>query len=120
MNERRGTRRFAVSLPVMIWRNGQSSALGTTRDISSNGVYFFLGQPLRPGADIDLAVRLTTEITQGREMFLWASGRTVRLEDSPNSPAGRIVNDIYTSNKRNAPIHNRQFSVQTAQTAPMP
>ena len=90
MNERRGTRRFAVSLPVMIWKSGQSSALGTTRDISSNGVYFFLDQPLRPGADIDLAVRLTTEITQGREMFLWASGRTVRLEDSPDSPAGRI------------------------------
>ena len=70
--------------------NGQSSALGTTRDISTNGVYFFLDQPLRPGADIDLAIRLTTEITQGREMFLWASGRTVRLEDSHDSRAGRI------------------------------
>ena len=74
----------------MVWMNGQNSALGTTRDISTNGVYFFLDQPLRPGADIDLAIRLTTEITQGQEMFLWVSGRTVRLEDSPDSRAGRV------------------------------
>ena len=90
MRDRRMTRRFNVSLPVLVWMNGQTSALGTTRDISTSGVYFFLDQPLLPGAPIDLAIRLTTEITQGREMFLWASGRTVRLEDSPDSPVGRI------------------------------
>lgn len=90
MDERRGTRRFTVSLPLMVWMNGQSSALGTTRDISTNGVYFFLDQPLRPGTDIDVAIRLTSEITQGKEMFLWASGRTLRLENSPDSLAGRI------------------------------
>ncbi len=90
MRDRRSTRRFQVSLPVMVWRSGMTSVLGTTRDISTSGIYFFLDQPLLPGEAIDLAIRLTSDITQGKEMVLWASGRAVRLEEPGNSQCGRI------------------------------
>jgi len=116
MRDRRGTRRFQVNLPVMVWKSGMTSVLGTTRDISTNGVYFFLDQPLPPGEPIDLAIRLTADITQGKEMVLWACGRTVRLESSPNSHPGRVgvaaLISCYHSLRNESPLAHKAASAR--------
>jgi len=83
MTERRTTRRYDLSLPIII-RIPTEKALdtqrGQTRDISTRGLYFVVEQNLEAGSELDLTLTLPAEITHGTEVFVGAMGKVVRVE----------------------------------------
>jgi hypothetical protein len=84
MTERRTTRRYDLSLPVMVRlpvEKEVSSRSGKTRDISTRGVYFIIENNMSPGAELDLTMTLPAEVTGGTEVLVRAMGRVVRIEN---------------------------------------
>jgi len=83
MSERRGARRYDLSLPVMIRIPAQGFAAtqnGKTRDISTRGLYFVIDQDVRAGSDLDIMLTLPSEMTNGGEVLVKATGKIVRVE----------------------------------------
>jgi hypothetical protein len=78
--ERRVGQRFAFNLPVSV-RDVPSSAegLGFTQDLSSRGAFFFTDMPLIEGAEIELTLRMPSEITLGENMRVRCRGRVLRI-----------------------------------------
>jgi len=83
MTERRTTRRYDLSLPVIIRtpaKRAEGGREGQTRDISTKGLYFVFDQDLEAGSELDLTLRLPAEITQGAEVLVRALGKVLRVE----------------------------------------
>jgi hypothetical protein len=83
MTERRTARRYDLSLPVIIripTERAVDSQEGKTRDISTRGLYFVVGQDLQAGSELDITLTLPAEITHGTEVFVRALGKVVRVE----------------------------------------
>ncbi len=83
MTERRTTRRYDLSLPIIIripsaWT--LASRQGKTRDISTRGLYFVVDQNLEAGSELDITLTLPAEITRGCEVFVRALGKIVRID----------------------------------------
>ena len=83
MEERRTTRRYDLTLPIsirfaverLVGRQG-----GKTRDISTRGLYFVIGQDVDAGSELDITLTLPAEITHGTDVFVRAQGKVVRVE----------------------------------------
>lgn len=93
MAERRSTRRYELSLPVIIRipaDGGAESKEGETRDISKRGVYFVLDQDLEAGSELDITLTLPAELTNGSEVLVRASGKVVRVERRSEDGAKRM------------------------------
>jgi c-di-GMP-binding flagellar brake protein YcgR len=83
MTERRTTRRYDLSLPIIIripTERALESQQGKTRDISTRGLYFVIDQNLEAGSELDITLTLPAEITHGTEVFVRALGKVVRVE----------------------------------------
>jgi len=83
MTERRSTRRYDLSLPIIVRvpaERALDSQHGKTRDISTRGLYFVVDQNLESGSQLDLTMTLPAEITNGSEVFVRALGKVVRVE----------------------------------------
>ena len=83
MTERRSTRRYDLSLPIIVRvpaERALDSQHGKTRDISTRGLYFVVDQNLESGSQLDLTMTLPAEITRGSEVFVRALGKVVRVE----------------------------------------
>ena len=84
MIERRATRRYDVSLPVIIrgplGRNA-GSQIGRTRNISTGGVYFTIDNSLSAGAALNFAMAVPVKLTRGAEVFLEAIGKVLRVDN---------------------------------------
>ena len=83
MTERRTTRRFDLSLPVIVrvpLQRAMDSQKGKTRDISPRGLYFVITQDVEAGSEIDITLTLPAEITNGTEVFVRALGKVLRVE----------------------------------------
>ena len=83
MSERRGARRYDLSLPVMVRIPAQGFAgtqSGKTRDISTRGLYFVIDHDVRAGSNLDIMLTLPREMTNGDEVLVKASGKIVRVE----------------------------------------
>jgi hypothetical protein len=52
---------------------------GFTQDLSSRGVFFFTDTPLEAGAEIELTLRMPSEITLGESMPVRCQGRILRV-----------------------------------------
>src|ERR1041384_7150636 len=64
MSERRGARRYDLSLPVMVRIPAQGfvgTQNGKTRDISTRGLYFVIDQNVRAGSELDIMLTLPRE-----------------------------------------------------------
>jgi hypothetical protein len=84
MTERRAARRYDLSFPVTVRPSaGATSAQqkGTTRDVSTRGVYLLLDRIVSPDADFDLTMMLPTEMAGGTGVFVRAVGKVVRVEE---------------------------------------
>lgn len=89
MTERRTSRRYDLSLPVIVRmpaERAENSQEGKTRDISTRGLYFVLDQQLKAGSELDITLTLPAEITRGSDVIVRAIGRVVRIE--PRSEDG--------------------------------
>jgi len=83
MTERRTTRRYELSLPIIIripTERALDTQQGKTRDVSTRGLYFVVEQNLEAGSELDITLTLPAEITHGSEVFVRALGKVVRVE----------------------------------------
>jgi PilZ domain-containing protein len=83
VNERRTTRRYDLTLPVIVRVPTEHSLVkqeGSTRDISTRGLYFVVDQNVEPGSELDITLKLPAEVTHGSEVCVKALGRVIRVE----------------------------------------
>jgi hypothetical protein len=88
MTERRSARRYDLCLPVSVRiPAGAQPRSGTTRDISTRGVYFVLDEALSAGSQFDFTLTLPSELTGDAEVFVCAHAKVIRVE--PRHEGGR-------------------------------
>ena len=83
MTERRTSRRYDLSLPIIIripTEQALDSQQGKTRDISTRGLYFVIDQNLEAGSELDITLTLPAEVTHGTEVLVRALGKVLRVE----------------------------------------
>jgi hypothetical protein len=86
--ERRVGQRFPYLLPLSLRQPGTSvEGVGFTQDLSSRGVFFFTNAPLAEGSEIELTLRMPSEITLGESMPVRCRGHILRVErPAPSTP----------------------------------
>ena len=79
-HERRVGQRFPYLLPLFV-RQPENGAEGPgfTQDLSSCGVLFFTDVPLREGSEVEITLRMPSEITLGESMPVRCRGRILRI-----------------------------------------
>jgi len=78
--ERRVGQRFPYLLSVSLRQpSAVIEGVGFTQDLSSRGVFFFTDAPLAEGAEIELTLRMPSEITLGESMPVRCRGRILRI-----------------------------------------
>jgi PilZ domain len=78
--ERRIGQRFAFNLPVSLrYLATSAEGLGFTQNLSSRGVFLFTDMALSEGAEIELTLRMPSEITLGENMRVRCRGRVLRV-----------------------------------------
>jgi hypothetical protein len=78
--ERRVGQRFPYLLPLSLRQPGTSlEGVGFTQDLSSRGVFFFTNAPLTEGSEIELTLRMPSEITLGESLPVRCRGRVLRV-----------------------------------------
>jgi PilZ domain-containing protein len=78
--ERRVGQRFSYHLPLSL-RQPQAclEGVGFTQDLSSRGVFFFTDAALTEGNEIEITLRMPSEITLGESMPVRCRGRILRV-----------------------------------------
>ena len=78
--ERRVGQRFSYLLPISIRQPSLGlEGAGFTQDLSSRGVFFFTDLDLKEGAEIEVTLRMPSEITLGENMPVRCRGRVLRV-----------------------------------------
>ena len=83
ITERRTSRRYDLSLPVLVRVPTEKlvdSQKAKTRDISPRGLYFVMDREPQTGSRLDLVLTLPTEVTSGTEVLVHAWGKVLRVE----------------------------------------
>jgi hypothetical protein len=92
--ERRIGQRFAFNLPVALRDVATASeGLGFTQDLSSRGAFLFTDMALSEGTEIELTLKMPSEITLGESMRVRCRGRVLRIvkpADNGWRPSGEI------------------------------
>ncbi len=81
MTERRTVRRYQVAIPIAVWGPDLKQLQGTTRDMSTNGVYLFVDEPVSVGAPLQFLLRLPTGSTNPEETLVRGHGKAMRVEE---------------------------------------
>jgi PilZ domain len=85
--ERRVGQRFPYLLPLSLRQPGTSvEGVGFTQDLSSRGVFFFTNAALSEGAEIELTLRMPSEITLGESMPVRCRGHILRVIRPATTP----------------------------------
>lgn len=89
--ERRAGQRFPYALPISFRQTADSiEGVGFTQDLSSRGVFFFTSAPLTEGAEIEITLRMPSEITLGDGMPVRCRGRILRvIRPAPSAAESR-------------------------------
>src|ERR1700726_1703026 len=78
--ERRVGQRFPYLLPLSLRQPAASlEGVGFTQDLSSRGGFFFTDSPLTEGTEIEITLRMPSEITLGESMPVRCRGRILRV-----------------------------------------
>jgi PilZ domain len=78
--ERRIGQRFAFNLPVSLCDVATAAeGLGFTQDLSSRGAFLFTDMALSEGAEIELTLKMPSEITLGESMRVRCRGHVLRI-----------------------------------------
>ena len=93
-SERRTTQRFTMRLPLTVrWTTG--AAVGETstesRDVSSRGVYFYLGKDVKEGSPVEILLTLPNEITLAGPVRVRCLGRVQRTESRDEASVGVVA-----------------------------
>lgn len=83
-SERRTSRRFNMSLPLVVrypnehaWREVATQ----TRDVSFRGLYFLLEGRHAVGSSLEFVLTLPKEVTLAGDVLIRCTGQIVRVED---------------------------------------
>ncbi|HEX3321014.1 MAG TPA: PilZ domain-containing protein [Terriglobales bacterium] len=88
-SERRRASRVQMSVPVSLRPgNGAAEQTATTRDLSSNGVFFYTKEPFRPGAQIEIVLILPPELAGGTKRWACCQASILRVENPTDSGFG--------------------------------
>ena len=95
--EKRGTRRFALRLPISVTflDNGTYEVTGRTRDVSSRGAFFYVNSDIQGGAAIEFLMTLPTEITLTEPIRVRCSGKVVRVDKTGAEQGVAVAIDKY-------------------------
>ena len=78
--ERRVGQRFPYLLPLSLCQPATNlQGVGFTQDLSSRGVFFFTDAPLIAGTEIEITLRMPSEITLGESMPVRCRGHILRV-----------------------------------------
>ena len=88
--EQRGTRRFALTLPVAVrFQDSHVPELPAhTKDVSARGVYFFLDSQVQQGSRLEFTMTLPPEITLTEQIRVRCIGKVVRIDTQMNGKFG--------------------------------
>jgi hypothetical protein len=113
--ERRIGQRFPFNLPVSL-RDVATSAegLGFTQDVSSRGVFFFTVMPLSEGAEIELTLKMPSEITLGESMRVRCRGRVLRILNAADN-GWKPVSVTESKPADASPVETKSVETNTAQ-----
>jgi PilZ domain len=104
--ERRIGQRFAFNLPVSLRDVATAvEGLGFTQDLSSRGAFLFTDMALREGAEIELTLKMPSEITLGENMRVRCRGRVLRIikpADNGWKPAAAVELETRSAETRSA------------------
>ena len=81
--EKRGTRRFSLRLPVSVSYdgNGAEEKSAQTRDVSARGICFYVDGSIAAGAPIEFTLTLPPEITLTESIRVRCKGKVVRVDE---------------------------------------
>jgi len=80
-NERRAKQRFPSELPVFITHSLASQEIeGVTRDVSSEGVFFYVRKWPREQTRIEIRMALPLGIEPAKNVFIRCTGWVLRVE----------------------------------------
>lgn len=87
--ERRVGQRFPYLLPLSLRQISEPvEGVGFTQDLSSRGVFFFTDAALTEGSEVELILRMPSEITLGASMPVRCRGRILRIVRPASSACG--------------------------------
>ena len=97
--ERRIGQRFPYLLPVSLRQPaGSVEGVGFTQDVSSRGVFLLTDAPLMENLEIELTLRMPSEITLGNTMPVRCRGHILRVTrpvvSSANASSNRVESKI--------------------------
>jgi hypothetical protein len=126
--ERRVGQRFPFNLPVSL-RDVSTAAegLGFTQDVSSRGAFFFTVMALSEGTEIELTLKMPSEITLGDSMRVRCTGRVLRIVNAADNgwkPASATqtetklaeVSSAQTSSPENKSVETKPVETSSAET----
>ena len=104
--ERRGRTRYPLRLPLAV-RSADPPAgreiFTESKDVSSQGVFFFLAQPLKAGSPLEITMTLPAEITRAEPVRVRCEARvqrSQRLEEGRVGIAAKIERYRFLPGKR--------------------
>ena len=90
--EKRKSTRVAIETPLKIKladeQGNTVEVQARTRDVSRNGVFFFIDQSMSEGSSVDLILMLPEEVTQSGRQWVCCRARIVRVEGSGEGVQG--------------------------------
>jgi|SRR5271165_1923018 len=98
--ERRVGQRFPYLLSVSFREPASGvEGLGFTQDLSSRGAFFLTDAPLCEGAEIELTLKMPSEITLGESMRVRCRGRILRIARPTGTPSQDSLNKACAETK---------------------
>ena len=90
-SEKRGTRRFALRLPVAVTYTDQEAKEreAQSRDVSARGICFFVDSAIAAGSPIEFTLTLPPEITLTESIRVRCKGKVVRVDEG--APNGKVA-----------------------------
>src|SRR5260370_4944777 len=82
--ERRATRRYDLSLPIVVCvvpHKRSEPCHGRIQDISARGIYFITNEEFTPGAELEFSIALPVGIAQGTEVSIHSLSRALPAQE---------------------------------------
>ena len=87
--ERRDGKRLSVRLPVRFKeKTAAADQTAFTRDLSTQGIFFYLDREVSPGTDLEMVLILPAELTAGERRWVCCQASVVRVEENSGENFG--------------------------------
>ncbi len=88
-SDKRGTRRFALKLPVTVKLPQTAEEIAAeTKDVSARGVFFYIDSNIAAGSAIEFTLTLPPEITLTEAIRVHCTGKVVRVDQQGGQGIG--------------------------------